>query len=247
MIAPETFYFKGGDKAVLLLHTFSSSPIDVHAFGEDLHEAGYTVFAPLFSGHGTEDPEDVITAGNPAIWWQDAMTAYQQLQQNGYQQITVFGESLGGIFALKLMEIFPEISGGGTISSPLFPTDKTQVNRTFVARSERWLKRQKLLESEIVKRVNWMREHITTQQDAISAYADGVRDDLASIKQPVFIAEGTADELIDPKVNEKLAETLQATTSVTLKQYEGAPHVITYSKYRHELTQDVLAFLAKLG
>jgi len=242
-VLPETFYFKGGPTAILLFHTFSSSPIDVRSFAQDLNKAGYTVLCPLFSGHGTDDPENVITNGHPDMWWEDALAAYQLLKRDGYSPIAVFGESLGGIFALKLMETFPEISCGGTISTPLFPVDKTHVKARFVERAQNWFQKEKLSPETIAERVGWLSEHISDQLQAISAYTVGIHDDLSSIKQPVFIAEGTADELLDPKINEQLATYLRPSTSVTLKKYEGAPHVITYSKYRQQLAADVIEFI----
>ncbi len=50
---PKTLYGKHGKRAVLLLHAYSGSPNDVRMLCRFLEKSEYTVYAPLFEGHGT--------------------------------------------------------------------------------------------------------------------------------------------------------------------------------------------------
>ncbi|WP_054702700.1 alpha/beta hydrolase [Secundilactobacillus odoratitofui] len=101
MALPEPFYFKGGQPAVILLHTFSGTPTDVRVLGRSLQKQGYTVMGPMFTGHGTADPKQIFMQGRPEQWWQDTIAAIHQLEVDGHHQIAIFGESLGGLFAMK--------------------------------------------------------------------------------------------------------------------------------------------------
>ena len=94
----EPFYFTAGKRAVLLLHGFTGNSADVRQLGRFLEKRGYTSIAPHYKGHGTA-PEQLIQTG-PSDWWQDVVTAYQTLVDDGYEQIAVAGLSLGGVFTL---------------------------------------------------------------------------------------------------------------------------------------------------
>ncbi|MEC0612584.1 carboxylesterase, partial [Bacillus spizizenii] len=52
VVTPKPFTFKGGDKAVLLLHGFTGNTADVRMLGRYLNERGYTCHAPQYEGHG---------------------------------------------------------------------------------------------------------------------------------------------------------------------------------------------------
>ena len=58
---PKPLYGKHGKRAVLLLHAYSGSPNDVRMLCRFLEKSEYTVYAPLFEGHGTLDPEDILS------------------------------------------------------------------------------------------------------------------------------------------------------------------------------------------
>ena len=50
IVTPKPFTFKGGDKAVLLLHGFTGNTADVRMLGRYLNERGYTCHAPQYKG-----------------------------------------------------------------------------------------------------------------------------------------------------------------------------------------------------
>ena len=52
LVAPKRFTYKGGDKAVLLLHGFTENTGDVRRLVSYLQDRGFTCHGPLYKGHG---------------------------------------------------------------------------------------------------------------------------------------------------------------------------------------------------
>ncbi|MFD3204252.1 alpha/beta hydrolase, partial [Bacillus sp. LR_5] len=85
VVTPKPFTFKGGDKAVLLLHGFTGNTADVRMLGRYLNERGYTCHAPQYEGHGVP-PEELVHTG-PEDWWKNVMDGYEYLKSEGYESI----------------------------------------------------------------------------------------------------------------------------------------------------------------
>ncbi len=73
-----------------------------------LHQAGYTVAAPLLPGHGT-DPADL----NHASWqmWLEKVKTFYEMLARDCSQVFVVAESMGTLLALELAVQHPEIKG----------------------------------------------------------------------------------------------------------------------------------------
>ena len=117
-MAIKSFFFENGPQAVVLMHAYSSTPNDMRMLGRALEKENYTVYAPLFRGHGTTEPEDILDA-SLKDWIEDAKEAIQFLREKGYQEIAIFGLSLGGVIATKMLVDKESISAGGTFCSPM--------------------------------------------------------------------------------------------------------------------------------
>ncbi|WP_282801455.1 alpha/beta hydrolase [Secundilactobacillus kimchicus] len=239
---PAPFLFEAGKRAVVLLHTFAGSTTDVRVLGRQFQKAGYTVLAPLFTGHGTPDPTTIFTVGNPNQWWQDTTQAIDQLVKSGHPQVLIFGESLGGLFAIKALEERPEVLAGGTISTPLYPVDTSRVAARFLSDARSWYHKQALIPTDLAAKMTILTRAITPMLDRIAAYTVPIQAHLATIRKPVFIGQSGADELIDPTVGQRLADELAHHTQVVYRHYPGAPHVMTYSSQERDLAQDMIAF-----
>lgn len=243
MAVAQPFYFEGGDVAVILLHTFSGTPTDVRVLGRTVQKAGYTVLGPVFSGHGTSDPQQIFLQGSPEVWWQDTLAAVQQLEDAGHHRIAVFGESLGGLFAMKALATLDTVVAGGTIDTPMFPVDKSNVAASFLQRSRGVYEKAGTPAAEIEAKMPYLAAHIEGMLQSISDYTAPVKAMLADLTKPVFVAQGEADEMLDPTLGPRLAEDLRATAPVTFKSYPDAPHVMTYSPQGRQLATDMIAFL----
>lgn len=84
IVLPKPFFYKGGEKAVLLLHSFTSNTSDMKKLGKYLQKNNYSCYAPLYSGHGLT-AEELLTY-RPSDWWQDVLNGYQLLKDEGLKK-----------------------------------------------------------------------------------------------------------------------------------------------------------------
>lgn len=245
MTMPQAFYFEAGKPAVLLLHTFSGTPNDVRVMGRGLQKIGYTVLGPVFTGHGTADPQQIFKTGSPEDWWQDTSNAVSQLISDGHGEIAVFGESLGGLFAMKALTQFDEVVCGGTIDTPLFPVDTSRVAKRFLEECQNWYQKMALPADEVAVKMQFLNQHIDSMLATIGDYTAPIHDGISGLTKPVFVAQADADELIDRDMGQRLADYLVPTAEVTFRHYPDAPHVMSYSPQGRQLTKDIGEFLQK--
>ncbi|MGR3741551.1 alpha/beta hydrolase [Companilactobacillus sp. DQM5] len=244
-ITPKTFYFNKSEKAVILLHSYTGTPNDMRLLARKLEDQDYSVYAPLFAGHGTQDPENIITKGHPSIWWQQTIDAIEFLKKENKSEIAIFGLSLGSIFATKALEVFNnEISCGGVFGSPLFNDDHTNVHNGFVDYSKKV--KEYYSQSATSSFLDQIRKESSIALKEINQAELDVIKDLDKIRSPYFIGQGSNDEMVNPNgakiLNERL---INNGINTTFKWYEGAKHVLTINNAHHQLEDDVIEFLNK--
>lgn len=242
---PKPLFTENGRRAVLLLHAYSGSSNDVRMLSRYLESQNYTVYSPNFSGHGTLSPEDIL-AQSPANWWQDTLEAIEWLKEKGYEQIALFGLSMGGIFAMHALTMRIEgILGGGFFCSPIFPV-KNRVPENFIRYAEGVLKLGDSSEKDQKERMAFIRENSYEQLITIETFADQTSKKLKNIEQAVFMAQAGKDTMIDPAGIYQTAQALEQ-TNYTLNWYPNSGHVLTIGPDHKQLEQDVTAFLASLS
>ncbi len=181
---PKPLYAKHSKRAVLLLHAYSGSPNDVRMLARYLEKSEYTVYAPLFTGHGTLAPQDIL-AQKTETWWEDTKQAIHFLKAEGFSQVAVFGLSMGGIFAVRALAEQSEIIGGGCFCSPISPVEN-HVPENF-ERYERYvLKLAGESEQEIEETVAALRPNVYQQLAEIQNQAAITEGKLSDIQAPVF-------------------------------------------------------------
>lgn len=241
---PQPFFFEKGQRAVLLMHAYNGSPNDVRMMGRALEKENYTVYAPMFRGHGTLNPEDVLTAA-PADWIQDSKEALQFLVDKGYQQVAVFGLSLGGLMAMNIMTT-QSVLAGGTFNSPTINDEGFNLRSAFL-QYVRYVKQvAEQTDEEIEIEMVRIEEKLDQQLAAISELVYSMQPAYKEIVQPVFIAQSGQDKLINPQVAVKFKEEL-VKAKVDFNWYENSEHVITVGVDRRELEKDLLHFLSDLN
>lgn len=111
------FVAKGGPKAVLLIHGFTSTPVEMKPIFDALVDAGHTVRAPLLVGHGTE-PE-ALAHTRWADWLASARHAFDALALQA-DEVFIIGSSLGALLGLVLAhERGERCAGVVAMSTPL--------------------------------------------------------------------------------------------------------------------------------
>ena len=246
MTQPGTFYFDHGNQAVILLHAFASGPIDVRLLARRLESENYSVYAPMFTGHGTADFSDIINNGSPEVWLQDAEDAIEFVKSKGKTEVAIFGISLGGIFAAKILEEHPELTGGGSFGSPIVRNGPSKVRGTFLQMAKANYQRFGVDNETINNKLKWLDDNIDPLLAKINDFANGVAEDLAKIHQPYFIGQGSKDEIVDPQSGGKLKDRLVNSRDVSFHVYPEASHMITVNSAHPDLEADLKSFLKKI-
>lgn len=240
ILRPKPFYFDSGSTAVLLLHSFSGTSNDMRLLGRFLERSNYSAYAPMFAGHGTAEPLEILELGSPEKWWQQTQEAIQFLQERQKTQIYVFGLSLGAIFATKALEEIPEVSGGGVFGSPLGSTGYRGIKEAFLTYAKKvYSVQQDLTEIEIDSKMRVVSSKIDAKLTEIRKTSVGVTNQLAEIKRPYFIGQGTNDKLVNPAAATDVAKDVKTSQ---LHLY-NAGHVLTINHAHSQVESDVLKFL----
>lgn len=245
-MAIKSFFFEKGPQAVILMHAYSSTPNDVRMLGRALEKDNYTVYAPLFKGHGTPEPEDILDA-SPKDWVEDAKAAIQFLREKGYKEIAIFGLSLGGVLATKMLVDKEPVLGGGTFCSPVVDFHKgNNVRKEFLTLVQVLKKKAGYSEKEINDRMPEIEKKLENQLNEISELTKSMETHYSEIKQPIFIAQAGQDEMIDPQVSVAFKEALTQAEVVDFHWYENSKHAVTVGVDRKALQADVSNFLKQL-
>jgi len=240
ILTPKPFYFDAGPSAVLLLHSFSGTPNDMRLLGRFLERNNYSAYAPMFAGHGTSEPLDILTDGGPDKWWQQTIGSIEFLKSKNKTRIYIFGLSLGAIFATKALEEIPEVAGGGVFGSPIYTKGFHGIRDAFMTYAKKvYSIQQDLTEIEIDSRIRVVGSKIDSMLTDIRKTTVGVTENLAEIKRPYFIGQGTSDKLVYPDAAFKVAQEVKTSQ---LHSYD-AGHVLTINSAHNQVESDVLNFL----
>ncbi len=241
---PKPIYEKKGDVAMLLLHAYSGSSNDVRMLARFFERKNFSVYAPIFSGHGTLRPEDILES-SPEKWEQEAKNHLQFLKDEGFEKIFVFGLSMGGIFATILLEHNdPALLGGGVFSSPIYPLKESNVPENFLLYAKEVLKVAQVPEEESQLRLAAIEKKAPEQLEAIQTYSDKAYQQLNQMNVPYFIGQAGLDEMIPAGDILQAVEVLaKENKNFTFRWYDKSSHVLTVGKQRKHLEGDVWHFV----
>jgi carboxylesterase len=240
---PKPFTFGKGKRAVLLLHGFTGNPADVRMLGRFLEKKGYTCHAPQYKGHGVP-PEELVYTG-PKDWWQDVISGYNFLKNNGHEEIAVAGLSLGGVFSLKLGYTVP-IKGIVPMCAPMFIKSEEVMYQGILE----YARDYKQLEGKSAEQIEIeMNEFEKTPMNTLKALQElisDVREHVDMIYAPTFVVQGRHDKMINTDSANIIYNEVESEVK-KIKWYEESGHVITFDKERDQLHEDIYAFLEKLN
>lgn len=242
---PGATLLEGGSRGVLLMHAYTGTPNDVRSLGRYLNKAGYTVLMPLFDGHGTENPEDILAEG-PEVWL-ESMTAYlQAFKKADIHEVAVFGLSLGGIFAMRSLELFPEqVIGGGSFCSPISDKFQTNIVPSFNFYSKSTMQKANVSAEAISDRLSQIKSALEKQIQEVAAFSKVTFDELEKVNQPTLLVQSGKDKMIEPDDVYDVADELINSRPV-IKWYPESGHVVTIGPEKKEFEKDVLLYLNKL-
>lgn len=198
-LANKSFYFKGNNrKAVLLLHGWSATPYEVRRLGKFLNEAGYTVYGPMLSGHGTTptDLENVTYQD----WLKDTDNFIKKLK-DGYEKVYVGGTSMGATLALCAAKKDKDIAGLILMATPYkVRYEKLGIMALkFLSIFKKY--RRKFYpptfgsRSTITRLISYQKYPISSVLE-LSKLIKKSRENLDKITQPCFIMQSNTDHIV---------------------------------------------------
>lgn len=238
------FTFERGKRAVLLLHGFTGNSSDVRMLGRFLEKQGYTCHAPVYRGHGL--PPEELLKYRPSDWWEDALRAYHELRDLGYEEIAVAGLSLGGLFTLKLSSEVP-VKGIVPMCAPMGFRNEDSLYHGVLAFARGYKQKEKKSKEQIdAEMIDFnsekLRQILAENQQLIKE----IRASLDMIYAPAFVVQARMDEMIDIESANTIYNEISSPEK-ELKWYEESHHVITLDKEKEQLHEDILQFLNRLN
>ncbi len=116
-----SFFSEGTNgKGVLLLHGLTGIPAEMKFVARGLHRAGYSVYAPLLAGHGTD--RKTLEQTTWQDWQKSVVGAARQLR-NEVDAVYTAGICVGGKLGLMAAHLAPELIKATAVYSPCFRYD----------------------------------------------------------------------------------------------------------------------------
>ena len=241
------FYFSGENgRAVLLVHGWTTTPYELRRLGKYLHQKGYTVSAPLLTGHGTvpADLEDVPWEQ----WSKDVEKNYFALKEK-HKKIYVIGTSLGASLASILAGSNSEISGLVLMAMPYrirleeLTAFFARIMLLFKKYNKKYYPASFGSSSMVTRKIAYQTYPIKSVLE-VFRLAKFSRKKMAKITQPCFILQSTADHIVAKNSLEKIYAAVGS--SVKQKKYiQDAYHTFISDIKNEHVFEDIRDFLDK--
>ena len=235
---------------VLLLHGFTSTPYQFKELGKYLAEKGFSVFAPLISGHGTK-PEDLIKTA-PEDWKKSAKEAYLKLKEKT-SKIAIVGNSFGGNLALFLARTFPESTCGlvllGTPVKLRFESFIKFRLYTYGRLKKYYYKPKRIYKidyTDMIDEITYPEIPIKSLRDFFSFITDETIPSIKKIKTPTLIAHANVDPVVSPKSALYLYQNLGSKYK-KIYWFDSNHHVVFNDKRREELFRRINEFIKEIS
>lgn len=243
--APQEIFIAGNDIAILLLHAYTGSSNDLRLLAQDLSRQGYTVYLPIYRGHGTVNVEDIL-AYSAEDWWLDTQEAIQYLQDKGYKKIIVMGLSMGGMMAARAAEEYDVLAAGSFCSPVTLETTLSQtLYKNFLAYAEKSYQLQGFSQEEIADKLVKIKKSAKSNLKALEDLTKDTAQKVEKIDVPYYIAQGGKDTFVDPMASVTFRDSLTQ-SQVDFHWFEDSPHVISVGKDRLAFQESVKKFIEKV-
>lgn len=239
------FFLSGtNDRAVLLVHGWTANPYEVYPLGKYLHDRGYTVYAPLLSGHGTK-PHDLMNV-RWEDWRNDVDRAYQKLKKGEYAKIYVAGTSMGAGLSAILAVDNPEISGLVLMATPyaIRLEKPTLIYAKFLSLFKKY--HRKHYPPSLKRRATVTRK-ISYQMYPIKSVLEVIRmvrffrQQISNVQQPCLMIQSIADHVVDKKSLENIFKHI-GSQKKTKKYLAEAYHTFVSDVKNEDIFKDILDF-----
>jgi len=248
-IVPEAapILYEGGGRAVLLLHGFTGSPREFGTLAAALHKGGFTVYAPLLPGHGT-DPDD-LRRTRADEWIAAAVGAFDGLSRRG-MSVSVTGFSMGGTLAMYLaatreVEQLLLLAPFVRIYRPPGAWLSPEVKARTVGRLARYYRKDRI---GGINDSSALKDHFAYYNISLKALREALKNVgtvkklMKDITAPTLILHSRGDETVDWRGSEAIIEGISS-PSKRIVWFERSNHILTLDHDRDAVMDCCLAFL----
>lgn len=239
----EPIFIKGECPQVgcLLIHGFAGVPINEKPILNIMRQYGFTVYAPVLKGHGT----DIYDLENASYtdWINDAKNAYKKLKDSGCKDVLVYGHSLGALLALKLAENESDIKAVLSFSAPIRVHD---FSIYYQWRLPHPRFRPVFLKDQEAKEEYYYEKYPVSKQKDICTLMKDVEKDLDKINCPMLVIQSKKDELVRTKSAWMICEHTNAPRKEVLLLNDST-HSFINGNENDKIETKIQSFLHNIG
>lgn len=248
IIGAEPIYARGvRPGAVLVLHGYNDSPQSVAPLVTALHDAGWTVDAPLLPGHGRTLQ---IFAQSGADAWINAAREHYRALRAQHAEVAVCGMSMGGALAFMLgaenpdvravVAIAPYLHLSRPMETLLFFTPVAAIGARYMSGGGGKSIHDPVAAAGIIA----YRRSTPGLLVELTRLTRRAYDALPSVRQPVLMVQSREDNRIPIRSATRAFERI-GSHEKTLNWVTGTGHVLTLD-YGHEAMEArIVAWLSK--
>lgn len=230
----------GGPDAILMLHGWTGTPAHFRMLGHALHADGFTVYAPLYPGHGTRIDHMVETTRKD--WVGAAVEALFELHET-HRRVHLFGLSMGALIAL-LLAATTEAATITLLNTPIRVRSRALRVAGIVGRV-RAISRGGSWDPPDDEAADFYHQYddtpLASVRDLHQLMRAG-RQALPRVHEPCLILQSHRDPVVDPESATLVYEEIGSLRK-RLVWLDGDRHVATLDVIRHEIEAALLAHI----
>jgi carboxylesterase len=254
-IVDRSFYYGGGDAAVLLIHGLTGTPVEMQAVGRGLAERGFSVYGLQLPGHCGSELELLRTGWRD--WYRGVEDAWRDAASR-HADVFAAGLSMGALMAMHLSAQHPgDIRGLGLYSTtliydgwaipklafllPLFLPTPIGSRYRFIENYPYGIKNERLRQvihgamtsgqSDVAGNLGMLGRSLRELRQFIGV----VKREMPGIRSPALVLQARQDDVTSPRNAEYLARHLGGPVSV--EYLDDCYHMITIDQQRDEVIQ----------
>ena len=232
--------YQGGSVAILMIHGFTGSTLSIQPWAKALHQAGYTVKAPLLPGHGTRWEELNQTRWHD--WYHEVRRTFEDISSK-HERVFVAGFSMGGALAIRLAAEFGVEVEGIMLINPSIHDRRPMMK--LVPLLKYFLPSVGGRGTDVAMPNPPKHSYGRTPLKALHSLQklwSVVRADLPRIEQPLMIGYSIQDHVVDPANSETVIDNV---SSVDIREviFEKSFHNVALDHDLDLLVETSLAFI----
>ncbi|WP_088052842.1 alpha/beta hydrolase [Virgibacillus dakarensis] len=238
----EEFYYPGNNTGVLVIHGFTGSTQSMRFLGEQLAEAGFTIYGPRLTGHGTA-PED-MEKSTYQEWIQTVEDGLEKLKAT-CSAVFVTGLSMGGTLTLYLAENHPEIKGIVPINAAIEMPELIETYEQLRFTDTKFVDGiGSDIKKEGVEELAYPKTPVKSMGELINL-SKLVRSNLAKINVPALIFSSTVDHVVPPENSQEIYESIIFENRSIIK-LENSFHVATLDNDKELIAEKSIEFIKSI-